>query len=178
MKYKFTERTMEYLNKTLHQIEAVRDFGNIKKGTIGGWIEKESNLSHEGECWVAGNAVVCGDAQVFEGAKVYGNAEVCGNAEVYGDAEVSEDAKVGGNAKVYENAKVWGNAQVFGDAWVYGNAEVWGNAQVFGNALVYGSTIGKKNQNLPEELSTLPECIEEVTIRGEKYKKVKKWEKI
>jgi hypothetical protein len=43
---------------------------------------------------------------------------------------------------------------------------------------VYGSTIGKKNQNLPEELSTLPECIEEVTIRGEKYKKVTKWERV
>jgi carbonic anhydrase/acetyltransferase-like protein (isoleucine patch superfamily) len=136
MKYKFTERTKEYQNITLHEIEAVRDFGNIKKGTVGGWIEKESNLSHEGECWVAGNALVCGDAQVY------------------------------------------GDAQVFGEAWVYGNAEVWGNAQVFGNALVYGSILGKKNQVLPEELSTLPECIEEVTIRGEKYKKVTKWEKV
>jgi NDP-sugar pyrophosphorylase family protein len=166
MKYKFTERTMEYLNKTLHQIEAVRDFGNIKKGTIGGWIEKESNLSHEGECWVAGNA------------KVFGNALVYGDAQVYGDAVVYGDAWVYGDAEVFENAKVWGNAQVFGDAWVYGNAEVWGNAQVFGNALVYGSILGKKNQVLPEELSTLPECIEEVTIRGEKYKKVTKWEEV
>jgi len=166
MKYKFTERTKEYQNITLHEIEAVRDFGNIKKGTVGGWIEKESNLSHEGECWVAGNA------------KVFGNALVYGDAQVYGDAVVYGDAWVYGDAEVFENAKVWGNAQVFGDAWVYGNAEVWGNAQVFGNALVYGSILGKKNQVLPEELSTLPECIEEVTIRGEKYKKVTKWEKV
>ncbi len=166
MKYKFTERTKEYQNITLHEIEAVRDFGNIKKGTVGGWIEKESNLSHEGECWVAGNA------------KVFGNALVYGDAQVYGDAVVYGDAWVYGDAEVFENAKVWGNAQVFGDAWVYGNAEVWGNAKVFGNALVYGSILGKKNQVLPEELSTLPECIEEVTIRGEKYKKVTKWEKI
>jgi len=166
MKYKFTERTKEYQNITLHEIEAVRDFGNIKKGTVGGWIEKESNLSHEGECWVAGNA------------KVFGNALVYGDAQVYGDAVVYGDAWVYGDAEVFENAKVWGNAQVFGDAWVYGNAEVWGNAQVFGNALVYGSILEKKNQVLPEELSTLPECIEEVTIRGEKYKKVTKWEKV
>jgi carbonic anhydrase/acetyltransferase-like protein (isoleucine patch superfamily) len=166
MKYEFTGKTKEYQNKTLHQIKAVRDFGNIKKGTIGGWIEKESNLSHEGECWVAGNA------------KVFGNALVYGDAQVYGDAVVYGDAWVYGDAEVFENAKVWGNAQVFGDAWVYGNAEVWGNAQVFGNALVYGSILGKKNQVLPEELSTLPECIEEVTIRGEKYRRVTKWEKI
>ena len=137
-----------------------RQSRGTKKGTVGGWIEKESNLSHEGECWVAGNA------KVFGNALVYGDAQVYGDAWVYGDAEV------------FENAKVWGNAQVFGDAWVYGNAEVWGNAQVFGNALVYGSILGKKNQVLPEELSTLPECIEEVTIRGEKYKKVTKWEKV
>ena len=55
-------------------------------GTRGGLIEKESNLSHEGACWVSGDAQVYGDAWVSGDARVYGNAQVYGDAWVYGDA--------------------------------------------------------------------------------------------
>ena len=75
-KYEFTEETIEVSGKVLHRIKAIRDFGGIKAGTLGGFIEKEENLSHEGNCWVFGSA------------KVYDNAKVCGNAKVFGDAEI------------------------------------------------------------------------------------------
>jgi conserved domain protein len=29
----------------LYRVEALKDFGNVKKGSIGGFIEKEDNLS-------------------------------------------------------------------------------------------------------------------------------------
>lgn len=68
------------LGRTLYRIKALRDFGDVIKGDLGGYIESENNLSH------------CGNAMVYDNAMVYGNAEVCGNAEVRGDAEVkSED---------------------------------------------------------------------------------------
>lgn len=102
----------------LYRITALRDFGNVRKGDVGGLIEKESNLSVEGNAWVSRNAKVFGDAEVYGNAKVYGNAVVFGNAEVYGSAEVY------GNARVYENAEVYGDARVFGDAEVYRNAWV------------------------------------------------------
>ena len=54
----------------LRRIRAVTAFGGVEAGDIGGWIEKEENLSHDGSAWV------------------YGDAEVHGNAKVYGDAEV------------------------------------------------------------------------------------------
>ena len=31
---------------------------------MGGWIQEEKNLSHDGNAWVYGNAEVCGDARV------------------------------------------------------------------------------------------------------------------
>lgn len=46
---------------TLYQIEALKDFSDVKSGDLGGWIEKESNLSQEGNCWVSGNAMVYGN---------------------------------------------------------------------------------------------------------------------
>ena len=112
MKYKLTDVKINFMGKTLFQIEAVKCFGDIVKGQKGGFIEKESNLSQGG-----GNAWVSGDA------KVYGNAKVSGNAEVYGNAKVSGDAKVYGNAWVSGDAKVYGNAKVSGNAEVYGNAD-------------------------------------------------------
>ena len=54
----------------LHRVKALKDFGSVKVGDIGGWIEKEENLSHFGNAWVYGNAQVYGDAQVYGNAKV------------------------------------------------------------------------------------------------------------
>ena len=69
-KYELTEETFTVFGKTLYRIRAVRDFGSVKTGEFGGYIEKEENLSHFGDAWVYGNAKVYGDA------RVYGNAEV------------------------------------------------------------------------------------------------------
>ena len=93
MKYELTDETIDVSGTTLHRIKALKDFGNVKKGELGGYVESEYNLSQIGNCWVYGNARVCGDAELCGNAKVYGNAwvygnaEVCGNARVYGNAD-------------------------------------------------------------------------------------------
>lgn len=52
-KYEFTGETkrVELWNRTatLHRIKATVEFGFVKVGELGGWIEKEENLSHEGK---------------------------------------------------------------------------------------------------------------------------------
>ena len=116
-KFILTDETIEMFGVTLHRIKAVRSFGNVKEGDLGGFVEKEENISEDFEAWVSGNAKVWGDA------KVWGNAEVSGNAEVWGNAKVWGDAKVWGNAEVSGNAEVWGNAEVSGNAKVWGNAD-------------------------------------------------------
>lgn len=76
-KYEFTGEVKLWRGRTLHQIRATVAFDNVEAGEVGGWIEKEENLSHDGNAWVYGDAQVCGDALV------YGDAQVCGNARVY-----------------------------------------------------------------------------------------------
>ena len=100
-KYELTEETFTVFGKTLYRIRAVRDFGSVKTGEFGGYIEKEENLSHFGNAWISGDAWVYGNARVFDNAKVYGDARVYGNAKVYGDARVSGNAWVYGNAEVF-----------------------------------------------------------------------------
>ena len=117
----------------LFRIRALVEFGDVEAGELGGYVEKESNLGHDDNAWVYGDALVYGNALVSGDAQVSGDARVYGNARVYGDAQVS------GDARVYDNAWVYGDAQVSGDALVYGNARVYGNAWVYGNALVCGN---------------------------------------
>lgn len=161
-KYELTNETLNYCGHVLHRIKALINFGNVKAGQLGGWIESEDNLSQYGYCWVSNDAKVFGNAKVYGSAEIYDNAEVfdnakvyenaCihlyaeiyGNAEVYGNAVVSDQACVSDDAKVYDkacvsdNAKVYGHAQISGHGWVYGHAKVWEDAQVYNNAEVFG----------------------------------------
>jgi len=143
-KYKLRKDLEHPTYKNLYRIEALRDFGNVKKGDIGGYIEHEDNLSHEGDCWVYE------DALVFEKAHVSGNAHVFGKAHVSGKARVSGDAYVSGDAWVYGHARVYGKAKVHGHAWVGGQSDISDDIKLYEDE-VY------KNITLPE----IPRIIRE-----------------
>ena len=91
------EESINVYDITLYRIKALKDFNNVKAGDLGGYIEKEENLSHEGNCWVSGNARVYGNAYVYDNARVFGDARVYGNAEVFGNAIVYGNAYVSSN---------------------------------------------------------------------------------
>ena len=115
-KYKLTNETKEASSIKLFRIQALRSFGDVNAGDLGGWVEGVKNLSQEGDAWVYGDAQVYGDAWVYDDARVYDDAKVYGNTGVYGDAQVFGNARVSGNARVYGNAGVLGNARVFDNA--------------------------------------------------------------
>ena len=124
-KYKLTSEKMTIMTGVvLHRIQATRDFGDVKKGELGGWIEKKGNLSQYDICWVYDNAKVYGRARVF------GNARVEGNARVYGNALICEEACVATDAMVY------GKAQITGNGWIFGSAQVCGDAHIHGHTRI------------------------------------------
>jgi hypothetical protein len=89
-KYELTEEKREINGHILFRIRALISFGNVSRGDLGGWIEREENLSQVyGDAWVYGDAQVSGNARVYGDAWVYGDAQVYGDAWVYGDARVS-----------------------------------------------------------------------------------------
>ena len=97
-KFELTSEFVTFLGKKLFRIKALISFGNVEEGELGGYVEKEENLSNDGDAWVFGNAEVSGNARVSGNAEVSGNARVSGNAEVFGDARVFGNAMVSGNA--------------------------------------------------------------------------------
>ena len=73
MKYKLGEKHAQH---NLYRIVALKNFGDIVAGDIGGWIESEKNLSQVGIAWVSGEAQVYGQAHVSGEARVYGRLKV------------------------------------------------------------------------------------------------------
>jgi carbonic anhydrase/acetyltransferase-like protein (isoleucine patch superfamily) len=137
-KFELTDETIVFRGRTLYRIKALKDFGDVKKGDLGGFVEKESNLSQEGNCWICDDAKVFDDATIYNNAEIYGNAHIYDDARVGDDAQVFSDAQVSGEALIRGNAFVYGNAQVYGDVDIYGNARIYGNAEIYGNAQIFG----------------------------------------
>ncbi len=125
-KYELTNETLNYSGRKLHRIKALKDFGDVKAGDLGGFVQSKKNLDQSGLCWVADNAMVFGNAEVQDNARLFENAKVYGTAKVFCDASVFGSAQVYGAALVAGTSKVYGNTRVCGDAKVAGNAVVKG----------------------------------------------------
>ena len=98
-KFELTANSKMHLGKKLFQIKALISFGNVEEGDLGGFIEKEDNLSQSGNAWVYGNAWVSGNARVYGNAEVSGNARVYGNAWVYGNEDYTTIKGFGRNCR-------------------------------------------------------------------------------
>ncbi|EJF88001.1 hypothetical protein ME1_00965 [Bartonella vinsonii subsp. arupensis OK-94-513] len=130
-KYEFTCDMQCVDGHLLYRIRALKDFADVKKGDLGGYIEKQSNLSHKGDCWVYDHA------RVFQNARVFGNAKVKGYfVDVYGNAHVSNAVVIEGNAKIYDNACVTNYAHISDDSVICGDAHVGGNAKISDGAYI------------------------------------------
>ncbi len=152
-KFELTNKVVRNCRKKLYRIRALKDFGDVRAGELGGYLENESNLSQDGAAWVYDEACVCDNAKVLGNAVVKGNACVCGYAKITDDAYISgnaciaddagvyDDAYVVGNASVGDNAKIFDKAFICGDAWVTNNATIHGEAKIYDNAKIAGDAI-------------------------------------
>jgi carbonic anhydrase/acetyltransferase-like protein (isoleucine patch superfamily) len=159
-KYSLTNESKIVDGYTVYRIIAEKDFGGIKKGTLGGFVASENNLSHDDNCWIYYDATVYGNARVLDNAivsnnvKIFDSALICDNAVIYDDAQICGRAKISDNAAVYNNAQIFGNAKicdytkVYGDAAVSGRSFIYGSARVYGNAIVCDSAIVGDNARI------------------------------
>lgn len=160
--FEFTGETMLHGKVVLNRIRAIVDIPErgVKKGDIGGWIEKETNLF--GNAWVYDESKIYGDSKVYDDAEIRGGSEVRDEAKVYGKALIRNKSKIIDHASVFDNAvvtnsevkycgRVYGNAviteesmvgdyaHVHGDAFIE-KSSVYGNASVLGKVIVRGSS--------------------------------------
>ena len=120
-KYKLIEgsRFWQY-GRPLYRIQALRDFSDVKKGDLGGFVESEANLSQMGDCWIYDMAqaveksIVEGDACLRDCSKMYGSSFLKDKAQLQGCARMIQYASLEDNA-VAIDAEISGFATITGD---------------------------------------------------------------
>lgn len=112
---------IKYNGHILYRIQAVKSFDKVKKGDLGGYVESEDNLSHEGNAWVKDDAWVFGDAFVADNSLVYGNAVIGGSARIGHSAKIYGEAFIAGDAIIETNT----DYIVFKNWWSSGRYFTW-----------------------------------------------------
>lgn len=112
-KYEFTGETMEFEGRTLQLIRYVRDIGGfVPKGELGGWIEHEGNLSHDGMCYVAKESKVFGNSRVVDNAIVNGGSILKDNVFLLNESHVSEQSIVGGDTIISGDSYIFAGSKI------------------------------------------------------------------
>ena len=71
-KYELTDDSITFMGHKLFRIRAIRSFNDVAVGDLGGYIEKEENLSHDNDAWIYGDACICDNACIYGDAWIYG----------------------------------------------------------------------------------------------------------
>ena len=105
-KYELSNEKVEHYEFTVYRVRALRDFGDVKKGDLGGFIEDEFNLSQEGDCWLYGDstcakdyAVVSGNAKIYDGTTLTGDVEISGDVSIY-SSSISDNISISGKGVI------------------------------------------------------------------------------
>ena len=159
-KYELTDDSITFMGHKLFRIRAIRSFSGVNVGDLGGYIEKEANLSHDDNAWVSGDAYISDDARIYDDARISGNARIYGNACIYDDARISgytyiyNDARISDNACISGCACIYDNVSISGDACISGFAYISGYARICGDAWIHSETdylcfkgLGSQNRN-------------------------------
>lgn len=93
----------------LYRIIALKDFFNVKKGELGGFVENYYNLSQSGNSWIYD------DAKVFYGGMVLDDAKIYNNSLIYDNSTIMERAIVLDNVKIYNTVTLGRNTLVSKD---------------------------------------------------------------
>ena len=137
-KFELTTDTKMFFGRKLFRIKALTSFGDVTAGDLGGYVEKEENLSHDNDAWISDNA------------RIFGDARICDNAWISGYAHIYDHADIYGNARIYGNACISGNARICGNACICGNAGIFGDARISGNACIFGNTCSYDNISISD----------------------------
>lgn len=135
-KYRLTDESRTVNGIKCYRIEAVKDFGEVKTGDKGGYIEKESNLSQYGNCWIYDNAVVYGAARIKgNGVKVMGEAKVYGEETVINSdypVVITDNAEIAGGVRITNASDV----NISGEAKLTGDLDITGKVSISGKAVI------------------------------------------
>jgi len=140
-KYMMLSESIEMDGHILYRIQALVPFSDVQAGQMGGFIESEENLSHDGLAWIYDDACACDGSRVYGDAQLRNRATIRDNAQAYDSAVLEDDSLVDEEAEVYGRARMRGCSRASGTSCIYDDVELIEDAHARGNSRAYGSTI-------------------------------------
>ena len=177
-KYEMTNITMEFEERTLYRIRALKNFRNVKAGDLGGWVSGKHNLSQEGDCWIYDEAKCMDNARMYHNSAMYNNAVMCDFSEMHGCSEMHNYSAMldnsrmyncsamYDNSRMYNDSKMYSNSRMFDNSAMYNNAVMLDNSKMFENSRMYRDSRLKNKENLYGKLVTKVDRFIEINNTG------------
>lgn len=95
----YNTRYMTNQTATVYRIRALKNFGDVKAGDLGGYVSSQDNLGRSGTCWVhddsvvTGTGKVMGNSQVRDHSFIYSGVHVRGNSVVTNSTVMNNESK-------------------------------------------------------------------------------------
>ncbi len=107
----------------LRQIIAMSDFNDVIAGSAGGWIDHETVLAQEGNCWIYDQ-----NAIAFGGTVISGNTRITGTSVLWGEVYATDNVWID-NSEISQGAYI-------SDSVTIRDSLVCGQCRIFGHALI------------------------------------------
>lgn len=107
----------------LRQIIAMSDFNDVIAETAGGWIDRETVLAQEGNCWIYDQ-----NAIAFGGTVISGNTRITGTSVLWGEVYATDNVWID-NSEISQGAYI-------SDSVTIHDSLVCGQCRIFGHALI------------------------------------------
>ena len=134
------ENTIKFDERVLHRIRALKDFGDVKEGNIGGFVQTEDNLSHDGNSWIYDNAKCMDDARVCDNAKMYNNSKMYDNSRMFDYSIMYDNSIMFDNSRMYNNSKMLDNSRMFDDTMMFDNSIMFDNSRMYDDTMMFGNS--------------------------------------
>ena len=140
-KYEITNIVGYRFKRKVYRIRALKDFGDVKKGYLGGYVSSYENLSQYGDCWIYDDAAVIDNALLENDSTVHNMTIVHGDSIIRGKSEVYNSTRICGSS--YINNSIISGKSLLKDVRVY-NSKIKGNliAWGVGNSIYYSNIRG------------------------------------
>ena len=140
------KNTIEWKGHTLHRIKALRDFGDIRKGDIGGYVENENNLSHKGNCWIYDDAKVMDDSIMYDYSRICDKSELHDDSRMYNYSKMYDYSELHNNSIMNDDSEMHDNSKMYGNSIMYDYSEMHGDSELNNQVKLYGKLFSKVDE--------------------------------
>ena len=138
------ESKTTFMGRDIYRIRALKDFGDVIAGDIGGWVCSENNLSQEGDCWIYD------EAKCLDNAKIFANAIMLNNSIMYDEARMFDNSKMFDDAEMYDNSIMRDNSIMYNNSTMCDNSIMCDNSTMYNNSIMRGNSIMRDNSELED----------------------------